>query len=96
MEVITEFKVSKNKETYQQGIENIPEGYRLPTQKELMLMYCFQDEKQLELPKGNVWSSTEYFLKDGTSNSVFAVQFSNGYTATVKKENKSWTMYVKK
>lgn len=93
--MITEFIVAPKKQTYQVSMENIPEGYRMPTQKELMLMYCVNDDNKFKLPKGNVWSSTEHFLKSGESTSAFACLFTNGYTATIKKGVKLTTIYVK-
>ena len=91
-----ELIISSEKMTFDQAKENIPEGYRLPNKKELMLMYCMNDENKFELPKSNVWSSEEYIKRDGTSTSAFAVQFSNGYTGTIKKSEKCYALYAKK
>jgi hypothetical protein len=96
MKTITEFKTSEKKLTFDEAVTNTPEGYRLPTKKELMLMYVMAEEENLTLPKSNTWSSDEFFLKNGESTSAFAVQFGNGYTATIKKNIKNTAMYVKK
>ena len=95
MKTIKEFKLSEKKLTFDDAKANIPSGYRLPTKKELMLMYVMNDEAKLDLPKSNVWSSDEFTLKSGESTSAFAVLFTNGYTATVKKTMKLTSMYVK-
>lgn len=95
MKNITEFIVSEKKQNWATAMENVPEGYRMPSQKELMLMYCLNDEAKFDLPKGNVWSGTQFFLKNGESTSAFATLFTNGYTATVKKDLKLFTIYVK-
>jgi hypothetical protein len=94
MKTITEFLLSEKKLTFNEAVANIPEGYRMPTKKELMLMYVMAEEGTL--PKQNVWSSDEFFLRNGESTSAFAIQFSNGYTATIKKAVKNTAMYVKK
>lgn len=95
MKQVKEFTVVEKKQTFDEAKNNVPEGYRLPTQKELMLMYCMNDENKFDLPKGNVWSDNEYIKKDGTSTAAFAIQFSNGYTGTINKSTKSNTIYVK-
>jgi hypothetical protein len=91
---ITEFILADKKLNFDEAKANVPDGHRLPTKKELMLTYIMNNEANL--PNSNVWSSDEYLLKNGTSNSAFAVQLSNGYTATVKKTEKLVTIFVKK
>ena len=95
MKSITEITVSEKKLNFDEAIQSIPKGKRLPTKKELMLMYVMNDETKLDLPKSNVWSSDEYVPKDGVSKSAFAVQLTNGYVAVVNKKEKFVAMYVK-
>ncbi len=95
MKLIKEFTLNEKKLNFDEAKANVPNGHRLPTKKELMLMYVMAEEENLTLPQSNVWSSDEYFLKTGESTSAFAVQFSNGYTATLKKVNKVAVLYVK-
>jgi hypothetical protein len=94
--IIEEFTVEAKKSDFNNAVLNIPVGYRLPSKKELMLMYVMDDGVNLDLPKSNVWSSDEYTGKNNVSTSAFAVQLSNGYTATMKKTEKLTVMYVKK
>ena len=94
--LITGFTLADKKLTFDEAKANAPDGHRLPTKKELMLMYVMKDEANLSLPKSNVWSSDEYLLKNGGSNSAFVIQLLNGYTATFKKHVKLPVMYVKK
>ena len=95
MKLIKEFTINEKKLSFDEAKANAPVGHRLPTKKELMLMYVMAEEENLTLPQSNVWSSDEYFLKSGESTSAFAVLLSNGYTATLKKVNKAVAMYVK-
>lgn len=95
MKLIKEFTLNGKKLNFDEAKANVPDGYRMPTKKELMLMYVMAEEENLTLPQSNVWSSDEYFLKTGESTSAFTVQLNNGYTATLKKVNKVVAMYVK-
>ena len=96
MKTITEFTLADKKYTFEEALQNIPTGYRMPTKKELMLMYIMNDDQNLDLPKSNVWSDEEYKTKSGASTSAFAVLLTNGYTATCNKTLKFITRYVKK
>ena len=95
MKNITEFILGEKKVTFDEAKANVPLGYRLPTKKELMLMYVMNDEEKLVLPTSNVWSSDEYVQVSGVSTSAFAILFTTGYTATPQKIKKCVAMYVK-
>ncbi len=95
MKSITEFVLAEKKLNFDEAKLNIPDGYRLPTKKELMLMYVENDENKIDLPKSNVWSVDEYISKNNVSTTAFAIQLSNGYTATMKKTERLTVIFVK-